>query len=185
MDKIKLLQKCQAGDTAAIETLLQTHQSSMFRLALLILDDPAEADEAVQDAVISAFRALDTFQANASLKTWLYAILVNECRNRWRKRYRSTRLKERLFALYRLFEGPASPEKDVIHHEDNQIVWKAIQRLGEKHRIPIILRYYQELPVAEIAQILRINEGTVHSRLNTARQRLHKELFPLKDDACE
>ncbi len=180
MDTITLIQRCQAGDKAAIESLVETYQTSMYRLALVILDDPAEADEAVQVAFLSACRALDTYHGHASLRTWLLSIVTNECRNRLRKQARLKRLKERLLIFARLFDTPASPENSAIRHEENDIVWKAIQSLGEKHRVPVILRYYEDLPVAEIAQMLRISEGTVHSRLNTARERLRKTLRSMK-----
>ena len=180
MDTITLIQRCQAGDTAAIESLVETYQSSMYRLALLLLDDPTEADEAVQVAFLSACRALDTFHGQASLRTWLLSIVTNECRNRLRKLARFKRLKERLLIFARLFDAPTHPENSVIRHEENDTVWNAIQTLGEKHRVPVILRYYEDLPVSEIAQMLDISEGTVHSRLNTARERLRKTLGNLK-----
>ena len=180
MDTITLIQRCQAGDSAAIESLVETYQSSMYRLALLLLDDPAEADDAVQVAFLSACRALDSYQGHASLRTWLLSIVTNESRNRLRKRSRLKRLKERLLIFARLFESPIHPENSAIRHQENDFVWKAIQSLGEKHRVPVILRYYEDLPVAEIAQMLHISEGTVHSRLNTARERLRKTLGSLK-----
>lgn len=185
MDTAQLLHQCQAGDAAAIETLVHTYQSGMYRLALLLLDDPAEADDAVQEAFLSAFRALHTYQGSASLKTWLMAILVNESHDRLRKKSRLTRLKTRLQAFYLLREDPPYPEKTAIQHEADRDVWQAIQALGEKHRLPVILRYYQELSVAEIAQMLAISEGTVHSRLNTARERLRAVLRPLKAEDHE
>lgn len=180
MDTITLIQRCQAGDTAAIESFVATYQSSMYRFALLLLDDPAEADEAVQTAFLSACRALDSYQEHASLRTWLQSIVMNESRNRLRKRARMARLKERLLIFARLLDPPPHPENSTIQHEENDAVWNAIQVLGEKHRLPVILRYYQDLPVAEIAQMLHISEGTVHSRLNTARERLRKTLGSLK-----
>jgi RNA polymerase sigma-70 factor, ECF subfamily len=69
-----------------------------------------------------------------------------------------------------------SVEEQTIQHESNQTLWRAVQHMNEKHRIPIVLRYYHDLPVAEIAAILRIPEGTVHSRLNTARRQLRDVL---------
>ncbi|MEW5942199.1 MAG: RNA polymerase sigma factor, partial [Chloroflexota bacterium] len=60
--------------------------------------------------------------------------------------------------------------------EKERAVWKALSSLEEKFRLPIVLRYFHELPIAEIAEIMNINEGTVHSRLHSARQRLQTEL---------
>ncbi|MAT44080.1 MAG: hypothetical protein CL609_17230 [Anaerolineaceae bacterium] len=185
MDTITLIQQCQAGDTTAIEVLVETYQSSMYRLAILLLDDPAEADEAVQNAFISACRSIHSYQGNASLRTWLTSIVINECYNILRKRARMERLKERILIFVRLFAPTKHPENKVIEREENDLVWHTIQTLGEKHRVPIILRYYQDLSVIEIAQILNIKEGTVHSRLNTARERLRKALSHLKAEDYE
>lgn len=179
-DTAELLQRCKAGDETAIETLVQTYRSCMVRLSLLLLDDPAEAEEAVQDAFLSAFRSLHSYKGNAEFKTWLTAITLNECRGRLRKRKGRLRLKERLQALYRLEKASIRLEETLLQREETETVWAAVQSLDEKHRLPVILRYYQDLPVREIARVLKINEGTVHSRLNTARSRLHEALRHLK-----
>jgi len=63
-----------------------------------------------------------------------------------------------------------------MQHEADAAVWRAVNALGEKHRLPVILRYYHGFSTAEIAQLLDLNEGTVHSRLNTARERLRHAL---------
>jgi RNA polymerase sigma-70 factor (ECF subfamily) len=94
-----------------------------------------------------------------------------------RKNQRWQRLRNRLTALFNTqVENPSRPEETALRNEVDRVVWNTIQSLGEKHRIPIILRYYHGLPIAEIAQVLGISEGTVHSRLNTARERIKVEL---------
>ena len=185
MDSSRLIQRCKSGDSTAIEELVQTYQSSLYRLALLITDDPAEADEVIQDAFIAACGMTGGYRGEAALKTWLTSIVVNESRNRLRKRMRQKRLKDRILFFKRLVEQPNSPERKSIQQEKKDTVWQAILELGEKHRIPIILRYYQNLPVTEIAQILEINVGTAHSRLNTARVRLRDALSELEDENYE
>lgn len=185
MDSSRLIQQCKTGDTAGIEELVRSYHSSLFRVALLILDDQAEADEAVQDTFISACLSTNNFRGDANVKTWLTAIVVNECRNRLRKRKRQLKLQERLLIFRQLFDQAISPERKTILVENSNAVWKEIQSLGEKHRIPVILRYYQNLPVTEIAQILEINEGTVHSRLNTARERLRSALCQMEVENYE
>ena len=126
MDTITLISQCQAGDAAAIEMLVETYQSSMYQISILLLDDPAEADEAVQTAFISACRAIDSYQGNASLRTWLNSIVINESYNRLRKRAGRERLKERLLIFVRLFTSTTYPENKVIEREENDMVWHAI-----------------------------------------------------------
>jgi RNA polymerase sigma-70 factor (ECF subfamily) len=73
-------------------------------------------------------------------------------------------------------EPPATPEAVAAQHERDAELWRAINRLDEKHRLPLVLHYYHDLPTAEIAQILQISEGTVHSRLHIARGHIRAEL---------
>jgi RNA polymerase sigma-70 factor (ECF subfamily) len=68
------------------------------------------------------------------------------------------------------------PESEAIQHEADSALWQAVRALDEKHRIPVILRYYHDLPIDEIAEMLGVPIGTVHSRLNHARERLHTRL---------
>jgi RNA polymerase sigma-70 factor, ECF subfamily len=168
---------CRAGQPQAVEKLIETYQKQVYRLALSILDDPDEAEEGTQDAFIAVLRALDSFHGESSLKTWIFSITINLCRTRLQRRkarMRLTHITEELFHLQS--RNNHSPEKAVIQNESDSIVQYAIRRLDDKHRLPIILRYYHDLSVAEIAETLTIPQGTVHSRLNVARQRLRQVL---------
>ncbi len=176
MNTAELVEACRAGDPAAIEALVCAHQGRVYRLALSVLDDPAEADEAAQDALVAALRALDSYRGDAAFTTWLYAITMNVCRGHLRRRRARERLHQALQAVFRLRGGPDDPEDRTVRREADRGLWRAIQALGEKHRLPVILRYYHELSIAEIAQVLGISEGTVHSRLYTARERLKEAL---------
>jgi len=170
-----MIERCRAGDASAVEHFVQTYQQDVYRLALSILDDSNEAEEATQEALLVALRSLDSFHGASSLKTWLFSITVNICRTRWQHQKRRERLQQ---ILHRVFERSSSPsaEDNSIQNESRETLWRAIHRMDEKHYIAIVLRYYHDLSVAEIAHILQIPEGTVHSRLNTARKRLHEIL---------
>jgi len=177
VDTAQLIERCRAGDVLAIEALVRAHGPAVYRLALSLLDDPAEADEAAQDVFVAALRALKTYRGEAALTTWLYAITLNVCRARLRQRRTWGRLLGVLRALFRPGgAAPAEPEAVVIQHEADAELWEAVAALDEKHRLPVILRYAQGFSTAEIAQLLGISEGTVHSRLFTARERLRARL---------
>ena len=171
----RLIEQCRVGDSAAIEYFVQTYQQDVYRLALSILDDSSEADDATQESLLSALRALDSFHRASSLKTWLFSISVNVCRTRLQRQKRSQRLKQVLSGILRVQSTP-SVEENAMTNESDQALWSLIHSMDEKHRIPIVLRYYHDLSVAGIASILQIPEGTVHSRLNTARRHLHSVL---------
>jgi len=166
------LEQCREGDSLAIERLVQTYQGDVYRLALSILDDSDEADDATQEIFLSALRALESFRAQASFKTWLFSITVNVCRTRLRRRKNIGRLGQILQSLFQLNSRQAHPENEAMKNESDAALWQAIHTLDDKHRIPVILRYYHDLPVAEIAETLGVPIGTVHSRLNHARERL-------------
>ena len=180
------LERCRAGDPGAIEALVQTHQSAVYRLALSILDDPAEADEAAQETFLAALRALPSYRGDAAFTTWLYRIALNVSRGRLRKGRAWQRLKDALQSALRLSGEPAEhPEAAAARRETRAAVWRAVRGLGEKHRLPVILRYYHGLSVAEIAEVLDVNEGTVHSRLSIARDRLRVALRGQVDPGLE
>jgi len=168
----RLIELCRVGDSAAIENFVQTYQQDVYRLALSILDDPGEGEDATQEALLSALRSLDSFRGASSLKTWLFSITVNLCRTRLQRHRRYERLTNILGEILRVRITP-SVEESAIQNESNEALWRVIHGMDEKHRIPVVLRYYHDLSVAEIAHILQIPQGTVHSRLNTARRQLH------------
>ena len=168
------LEQCREGDALAIERLVQTYQAEVYRLALSILDDPDEADDATQEAFVAALRALDSFRGESSLKTWLFRITVNVCRNRLGRAQSHGKLQQILQSLF--MQEQAHPEKEAVRNESDSALWRAVRTLDEKHRLPVILRYYHDLPVAEIAELLHIPVGTVHSRLNHARASLRSYL---------
>lgn len=173
----RLIERCRAGDSTAVENFVHTYQQDVNRLALSILDDSNEADDATQEALLAALRALASFQGGSSLKTWLFSITINICRNRLKRHKRRERVAKTLWGMLRVQSSPSpSVEESTIQTESNESLWRAIHHMDEKHRIPIVLRYYHDLSVTEIANILQIPEGTVHSRLNTARRQLHAVL---------
>jgi RNA polymerase sigma-70 factor (ECF subfamily) len=170
----RMIERCRAGDSTAVEHFVQTYQQDVYRLALSILDDSHEAEDATQESLVAALRALDSFHGDSSLKTWLISITVNVCRTRLQRKKRRDQLKQVLNGI--LQRVSSSVEENAIQDESNEALWRAVHSMDEKHRIPIVLRYYHELSVPEIATILQVPEGTVHSRLNTARKLLHRVL---------
>jgi len=164
------LEQCRVGDSLAIERLVQTYQGAVYRLALSILDDSNDADDATQEVFVAALRAIESFRGNASFKTWLFSITVNVCRTRLHRQKRRGSLQQILQSLFA--QNQAHPENEAIQSESDSALWQAVHALDEKHRIPVILRYYHDLSVNEIAETLGVPVGTVHSRLNHARERL-------------
>jgi RNA polymerase sigma-70 factor (ECF subfamily) len=152
---------------------VRDHYAYLERLCLSILEDEQEAQDAVQETMLRALLHQAKFQPGTSLKSWLTTIAVNLSRDMLRRRSARQRLQGVLHVV-RL--APASPEEAVIGSERDRALWQLVRGLGEKHRLPLVLRYVHGLPVSEIAQILGLSEGTVHSRLHYATRKLQQRM---------
>jgi RNA polymerase sigma-70 factor (ECF subfamily) len=159
-----------------IEYLLREFYPYIRRLALSILDDVQEADDVAQETFIAAHYSQENFRRESNPKTWLSAIAINASRGRLRKRKIRHVLTNTLQSFHLLKNPPASPEQTAIQNETDQSIWKAVDGLDEKHRLPVILHYVHELNATEIASILHVSEGTVYSRLHYSRDKLHTQL---------
>jgi RNA polymerase sigma-70 factor (ECF subfamily) len=172
-----ILQACRQGDPQAIDTLVRQHQGAVYGLCISILEDPSDAEDAAQETFIAAVRALGGFRGGSTFRTWLFTIAVNTCRRQLRRRKRGLALHSSLRLVQpTLADAPLDPEQTVIRSEVTDALHRAISDLDEKHRLPVVLRYFHQLPVSEIARILNLSEGTVHSRLFNARERLRGDM---------
>jgi len=172
-----LIAECIAGNEAAIEMLVRQYESSVFRLALSIVGDPAEANEITQETFIAALRSLPGYQEKKSFQAWLYTIALNHSRSHLRKRKILERLRTTLTTIFQVErQKEVSPEEAVMQSEKEAQIWRSLSQLDERHRIVVVLRYFHELSIAEISEILSVNEGTIHSRLHSAREKLRGAL---------
>jgi len=175
-----LVSECIAGNQAAIEMLVRHYETGVFRLALSILGDQADANEITQETFIAALRSLRSYQEKKSFKAWLYTIALNLSRSHLRKQKIIERLKTTVGAIFRVeTQKQSSPEDDVIRTEKETTIWNELNKLDERHRTVVVLRYFHDLSVSEISEIMAVNEGTIHSRLHTARERLKNALKSL------
>ena len=168
---------CLAGNEYAIEQFVRAYETGVFRLALSILGEEAEAQEVTQETFLSALRSLSTYQERKSFKAWLFTIALNHSRSHLRKRKVIERLSNALTAIFRVeTERQILPEEAAIQNERETAIWHSLKELDERHRIVVVLRYFHEFSIAEISEILSIKEGTIHSRLHSAREKLRDAL---------
>jgi RNA polymerase sigma-70 factor (ECF subfamily) len=179
----ELVRRCQRGDELAIGALIRRYQNYVFRLCFLVMRSEQDAEDMAQETFIRAFRALPRFEVRegASFEAWLYRIAVNACRSRMRRKWYQV-LPWPSPAPDVVAEPEAQPDRLVIKDERRNEILEAIDSLGEKHRLVVILRYYAGLSNEEIAQTLSIPSGTVRSRLHTARQRLKAALADREEE---
>jgi RNA polymerase sigma-70 factor (ECF subfamily) len=157
-------------------TLVSQYYGYIHRLAIYLLGDLADADDACQDTFIDALLYIDRYSPGTNLRAWLSKIAVHKCQQVLRKR----KIRDSLNAVIRtrharLSEAPTLFEA-ALAKEEKERIWTAINALGEKHRLPVILYYVYEFKISEIAGILEIPEGTVCSRLHYAVQKLGNSL---------
>lgn len=178
-----LISQCIAGNEDAIEMFVRQYETGVFRLALSIVGDPAEASEITQETFLAALRSLSAYEERKSFKAWLYTIALNHSRSHLRKRKIVERLRTTLTSIFRVeTQTQLSPEEAAMRSEKEMQIWKALSELDERHRTTVVLRYFHELSIAEISEILSVNEGTIHSRLHTAREKLRDALQPLRGE---
>ena len=160
-----------------MELLIRNYGDSLLRLCTLYLRDPHLAEDAVQDTYLKVWRHYQKFEGRASEKTWITRIAINTCKSylasAWRQRVETTEVTQVLE------EGlqSSSGNRDAYEKLNNTIdLMKEIMELKEKYRLAILLYYYQEMPVPEIAKIMGRQESTVFTLLKRGREQLRKKL---------
>jgi RNA polymerase sigma-70 factor (ECF subfamily) len=165
---LDLIKYAQAGDREAFAALFEQYKNLVYKTAYLILGDAHEAEDALQEVFLSVHKSLSSFDSHkGAFTTWLYRVTLNFCLNHRRKRHYSS--------LENISPIPATDFPGAQLAEDDAL-WQAARSLSDKQQAVLILRYYWDLPYAEIASILDIPLGTVKSRLDLALKTLRKIL---------
>jgi len=164
----ELLRAHAAGDPDAFEQLVRRHRDRMWAVALRTVREPEEAADALQDALVSAYRAAGAFRGESAVTTWLHRIVVNACLDRIRRRQTRPTV-----PLPR--DGPGEPAdaRDRMAERDTAMaVEEALGRLPADQRAAIVLVDIEGYSVADAAEMLEVAEGTVKSRCARGRARL-------------
>lgn len=160
-----LLARHVAGEPDAFGELVRRHRDRLWAVALRTLRDREEAADAVQDALVSAFRAAHTFRGQSAVTTWLHRITVNACLDRVRKAAtRKTSPVDDTERLEQLLEPHESAEAPAERQDLHRELLAALGTLPAEQRAALVLVDMQGYPVAEAARILDVPTGTVKSR---------------------
>jgi RNA polymerase sigma-70 factor (ECF subfamily) len=170
VDDRALLAAHVAGDPEAFGELVHRHRDRLWAVALRTTADPEEAADAVQDALISAFRNAASYRGDAAVTTWLHRVVVNACLDRMRRR--KARPAVPLLDEESGHHGIADPRDDLDRFELRHEIDRALAALPRDQRAAIVLVDVEGLSVAEAAAILEVPEGTVKSRCSRGRARL-------------
>jgi RNA polymerase sigma-70 factor (ECF subfamily) len=175
-DESTLVARARRGEAAAYEELVRMHQAIAFRVALVNAGDRADAEEAVQDGFVKAYRALGRFRDGAPFRPWLLKIVANEARNRRRSAGRRAGLTLRVAGTAASGDAAPSPEAAVLTGERREELLDAIARLDDRDRDILVHRFLLELDEQETAEALGIRRGTVKSRTSRALERLRAQV---------
>ena len=182
----ELIQRVCQGDKEAFYSLVQPCERGVFNAAMSILNNPADAEEVAQEAVLKAFSALPRFRGEAKFSTWLIQITINEARLKVRKDrkhlYESVDEQKtdeqgdyfpKDYADWREIPSEALEQKEL-----RVALTKALKSLPEKYRSVLVLRDVQQLSIAETSQALGISAANVKTRLSRARLQMRDALAP-------
>ena len=189
-----LVELCRRGDATAFARLVALHEGMVFNLAARLLGDHEEARDLSQEVFLQVFRTLGRFEGRSALRTWIYRIVVNQCRNRqrwWRRRRR-----DRALPLQDLTEAQEArlserqptgdgPQQQLERRDRARVVQAALSTLSFDHRAVLMLREVEGLSCEDIAATLALPAGTVKSRLARAREALRQRLVATGNGRCE
>ncbi len=187
-----LIERVKAGDVDAFYELVRPRERGLFLSALAIVNNQADAEDAVQEAILKAFKAINTFRGESKFSTWIIQIAINEARMRIRKDRKH---------LYESIDEPLKGDEEGDYlprdfadwrpipsetHHNNQLraaLKKALDSLSPKYRQVVILRDVEHMNISETAEVLGISEAAVKTRLLRARLILRDALAPGFDGA--
>lgn len=179
------VERARQGDELAFELIVRRHNQGLYRAARGVLNDDSQAQDAVQEAYLKAFTHLDSFRGQASLKTWLTRITVNQAIAIKRRQRQGVPLDDNVSPLHRSQaeednmgsrNADNTPEAAARRGEVKRLLEEAIHTLPEIYRTVFMLRQVEGMTVAESAFCLGINDALVKKRLSRARELLRKEL---------
>ena len=176
-----LVIRAREGDAAAQAELAERHRQALFFLALQLMGNRDDAMDVAQEALLRFFRTLHRFDCRRPVRPWLFQIVRNRVvdiyrRRRVRRHDSLDATDEEGNAFIELVDHTADPERDATRSELRVRILQALSELSRIQREILVLRDYQDLTYAEIAETLNIPIGTVMSRLHGARKKLRQKL---------
>ncbi|MCX6462370.1 MAG: sigma-70 family RNA polymerase sigma factor [Pseudonocardiales bacterium] len=167
LDEATLVVRAQEGDARAFEVLARRHQAALYRLAVRVMGDPAEAEDALQEALLDAWRRIGRFRGDSAFSTWMYRVVTNRCLGMLRRR-RPVPVEE--------IEAPApaqdSPERAAERGAGMAALRRALALLPDEQRVCWVLREMEGLSYTEISEVTGASEDAVRGRIHRARTRL-------------
>lgn len=179
----EVLRRCKEGNRAAFREIFHLYRSYAYNLIYKITGPYADHEEILQEAFFQVYLSLRSFKGNSAFKTWFHRIVIHACTRKWRYENTEKRISSKDTVSYDQVEHLV-PSRGPGHGRElelKDLVERAMATLDMKLRIPLVLSVYGELDLAEIGQMMGIPEGTVKSRLFTARNRIREYLDGIEE----
>lgn len=168
----ELINRIRDGDTEAFEALVNIYGNRLLKTCYLILKDEKDAEDVLQDTFLLVYKNMKKFKGESSLYTWLYAIAVNQCRNRMRKRKELVPFDDTIE-----FRETEDAEEKVMEYISKENLRKELLILPFIYREVLVLFYFNDMSIKEISEVLGEKEGTVKSKLSRGRNILKEYLL--------
>ncbi|MEX1029963.1 MAG: RNA polymerase sigma factor SigW [Paenibacillaceae bacterium] len=182
MMEARLVSLAKDGEREAFAELVNIYKGKLFHLAYRMLSNRQEAEDVVQDTFMRAYEHLERYDAAHKFSTWIYRIATNLCIDRLRRKKVTYSLDadvsdgDGLDGYSVLHSKDPSPEQELILSERQQVVRRAMDALPVKYKSAMALKYYQDLSLQEISDILDIPVSTVKTRIHRGRDYLRRRL---------
>ncbi|RYL94243.1 RNA polymerase sigma factor SigW [Sporolactobacillus sp. THM7-4] len=184
----RLIKKVKKGDHQAFAELVDKYKNSVYSICLRMVGNSQEAEDLSQETFIRAYKHIDQFDTDRKFSTWIFRIATNLSIDFLRRKKPSVSLDAELpgtdgLELKEILaSGEALPDELVVWSETERIVQYEIDRLREKYRSAIILKYIQGLSLKEISEILGVPIGTVKTRIHRGREILRKNITAIRGE---
>lgn len=157
------------GDREAFIRLIRYVENSLHNTAKSILKKDEDVADALQEAILKAYKSLDSLREPSFFKTWIFRILINECKKILASRSRNVSMADLPAAI------------SILHEYEHVDLREAVERLEEQQRMVVVLYYFEDMPVKQIAETLEISESAVKMRLSRARNTLLDKLTSFRE----
>lgn len=183
MDEKQVIRLCRNGRKEYFESLISRYETPLYRYCFHLCGNSEDATDLFQDTWLRAFEKLGSYDSTYAFKSWLFAITTNAFKDRYRKKVRRSKFMisfsdeaKKEAAIGKVHTDSPSAQELLENAEIRQLLKQEVSRLKWNHRMVIVLHYFEDTPLSEIGEILKIPLGTVKSRLNQARKNLRERM---------
>ncbi|MBB2183361.1 RNA polymerase sigma factor [Lachnospiraceae bacterium MD1] len=180
MEEVQLIQELKTGNKDAFDQLYDRYKDQALRTAVFLTGNRQDGEDTVQETFVKCYLHIQELHNEEGFKAWMYRILTRTAFSLCKRRRNEVSVEEIPEDLNNVLDN--SPQKQLLDSERKHLIYEQIGKLDYKYRSVIILYYYNQLSIKEIARVLNCMEGTVKSRLSAARKKLEKSMKRMKED---